>query len=55
MRSLISCLLIGLIRASTDDSEVLVLTSANFDQAVQDHKYLLVEFCKLFITYLILA
>ena len=45
MRFLISWLL-ALAKASSDDSEVLVLTSANFDQAIADHKYLLVEFCK---------
>jgi len=43
MRFLISWLL-ALAMASSDDSEVLVLTSANFDQAIADHKYLLVEF-----------
>lgn len=51
MRFLISWLL-ALAKASTDDSEVLVLTSANFDQAIADHKYLLVEFCKFFYNFI---
>jgi len=30
----------------TEEEDVLVLTKDNFDQAVSDFKYLLVEFCK---------
>ena len=29
-----------------EEEDVLVLTKDNFDQAVADFKYLLVEFCK---------
>lgn len=30
-----------------EDEGVLVLTTANFDEALEKHKLLLVEFCKL--------
>jgi protein disulfide-isomerase A1 len=44
-KSLLFCLLIGLACAEIEEEEnVLVLTSSNFDQAITDNKYLLVEF-----------
>jgi len=43
MRSLLSLFLIGLAR-SEEESAVLVLTNDNFDAAVAEHKFLLVEF-----------
>ena len=45
MRSLLSLFLIGLARAE-EESAVLVLTKDNFDAAVAENKFLLVEFCK---------
>ena len=30
----------------TEEEDVLVLTTANFEQAIADNKYMLVEFCK---------
>ena len=48
MRFVLS-LVFGLVIA--EDSEVLKLTNDNFEQAVADHKYLLVEFCKLPFSY----
>lgn len=30
----------------TEEKDVLVLTEANFDEALAAHKYILVEFCK---------
>jgi len=44
MRSLLSALLLAVAHAETDDSDVLVLTNDNFEQALADHKFLLVEF-----------
>ena len=32
--------------AITEEENVLVLTTTNFDDAVKQNKYLLVEFCK---------
>ena len=32
--------------AGFDDSNILRLTKDNFDQAVREHKHLMVEFCK---------
>jgi hypothetical protein len=29
-----------------EEDNVLVLTNANFDDAIKDNKYILVEFCK---------
>ena len=49
-KSLLFCLLIGLACAEIEEEEnVLVLTSSNFDQAIADNKYILVEFCKLYL------
>lgn len=50
--STIFCLV--LVAAATaeyvEEEDVLVLTKDNFDQAVADFKYLLVEFCESFNT-----
>lgn len=50
-KSLWFCFLIGLSSVAyadiEEDENVLVLTTANFDEAVTANKYLLVEFCKL--------
>ena len=34
------------LQAFEEEENVLVLTTANFDEAVKSFKYLLVEFCK---------
>jgi len=46
--SAILCLVLVAAAAAqyTEEEDVLVLTKDNFDQAVADFKYLLVEFCK---------
>jgi len=46
--SAILCLvLVAAVAAEyAEEDDVLVLTKDNFDQAVADFKYLLVEFCK---------
>ena len=42
-------LLVSTLRceAPQEEEDVLVLTAANFDEALKSNKYLLVEFCKL--------
>jgi len=46
--SSILCLVIVAVATAqyAEEENVLVLTKDNFDQAVADFKYLLVEFCK---------
>lgn len=43
---LCSVLLAAVAAQYTEEDDVLVLTKDNFDQALIDFKYLLVEFCK---------
>lgn len=43
-------LLFALARAGDDieyEEDVMVLTDSNFDSAIENNKYLLVEFCKI--------
>lgn len=50
VKLLLLCAFSAVFADISEENGVLVLTEANFDGAIADNKYILVEFCKYFFT-----
>lgn len=49
VKLLLLCAFSAVFADISEENGVLVLTEANFDGAIADNKYILVEFCKYFL------